>query len=167
MIEIIPLEKRIFILEKLLTFKTDKINYITLQKLTNSACSQAFNYTEILALWDEFDGQITYMKARDFIHSFKLLGKVDIPTEMIKLCYLEMLDRMLFCNETASVEYSLCKIIEKKYKNLKRCRSELMYKYIFWEYCRHKPENKTYTSGWGIPKNKSIQYLAEAIKELS
>ena len=118
MIKIIPLEKRIFILEKLLTFKTDKINYITLQKLTNSACSQAFNYSEILALWDEFDGQITYMKVRDFINSFKLLGKVDIPTEMIKFCYLEMLDRMLFCNETASVEYTLCKIIEKKYKNI-------------------------------------------------
>lgn len=167
MIEIIPLEKRIFILEKLLTFKTDKINFITLQKLTNSACSQPFNYAEILALWDEFDGQLTYMKVRDFINSFKLLGKVDIPTEIIKLCYLEMLDRILFCNETASVEYTLCKIIEKKYKNLKRCRSELMYKYIFWEYCRHKPENKTYTSGWGIPKNKSIQYLIEAIKELS
>lgn len=167
MIKIIPLEKRIFILEKLITFKTDKINFITLQKLTNSACSQAFNYVEILALWDEFDGQLTYMKARDFINSFKLLGKVDIPTEIIKLCYLEMLDRILFCNETASVEYTLCKIIEKKYKNLKRCRSELMYKYIFWEYCRHKPENKTYTTGWGIPKNKSIQYLIEAIKELS
>lgn len=167
MIKIIPLEKRIFILEKLITFKTDKINFITLQKLTNSACSQAFNYSEILALWDEFNGRLTYMKARDFINSFKLLGKVDIPTEMIKLCYLEMLDRILFCNETASVEYTLCKIIEKKYKNLKRCRSELMYKYIFWEYCRHKPENKTYTTGWGIPKNKSIQYLIEAIKELS
>lgn len=117
-------------------------------------------FDELLSLNDQTN--ISEFVVKECLKSYEIMKSIPITDELKFIFYKQT----YLTYKGGIAEVMLAKLLESKFSQYKQCSRSMIYKYIFNEYCKYKPSDKTYSQSFGFTMQESQKYLEYAIDEI-
>lgn len=161
----ITLDIKIDICKRLLKTRRNTFAVHDFKKLLSKKFFIKVSGNEICEEFCEMDfskqGQTTKFMVNSMMGSYEIMKNIPVEDEVKFVFYKHI-------NQTYAggiVEVALARLLEEKFPEYKQCSRTVIYKYVFNEYCKYKPKDRTYSQSFGFTNTECEKYLEYAIDE--